>query len=256
MLNKPIKAVLFDLGDTLLNFGMVKKHKLFRESVRRSYEFLQSLNQPVGSFRIYSLRNLLSLYWHSWLSYMTKNDFDSFALLKKVNGKTGVRLTDRQWEHLIWLWYEPVGELAKTEPDIIETLTKLRNMGMKLGIFSNTFVHYSVLDNHLRQIGIVDLFDVRMYSYQFGFRKPDAKAFKTSAERIGEDLENILYVGDRIENDIEPTLKLGMHAALKASHYNEGKKTPEGAWKITDVAELPEMIEKYNAEMAELRINV
>ena len=62
--------------------------------------------------------------------------------------------------------------------------------------------------------------------------------------------ENILYVGDRIDNDIDPTLKLGMHAALKAAHSNEGKEVPKGAWKITHVAELPELIEEHNIRLS------
>ena len=70
--------------------------------------------------------------------------------------------------------------------------------------------------------------------------------FAVAAKRICEGLENVLYVGDRLDSDIDPTLKLGMHAALKAAHSNDGKKVPEGAWKITHVAELPELIEKHN----------
>lgn len=253
MSNKQIKAVIFDLGDTLLNFGKVVTHRLFCESAKLSYDFLQSCGQKVGSYKIHCLRNLMSIYMHHWLSNLTGNDFDALELLKKINRKSGAGLTEEQWEHLVWLWYEPLGRLGDTEPDIVETMTKLKNMGMKLGVLSNTFVHSSALEKHLRQAGIVDCFDVRMYSYQFKFRKPNPKIFRVLAERIGQDLENILYVGDRIDNDIEPTLKLGMHAALKAAHSNEGQKVPEGAWKITHVSELPELIEKHNAKTPELK---
>jgi FMN phosphatase YigB (HAD superfamily) len=38
--------------------------------------------------------------------------------------------------------------------------------------------------------------------------------FKISAERIGEAAENILYVGDRIDMDIIPALKIGFKPAL------------------------------------------
>jgi hypothetical protein len=40
--------------------------------------------------------------------------------------------------------------------------------------------------------------------------------------------------------------KIGMKAVLKAAYTNAGKKIPKGAWKINQLAELPELIEKIN----------
>jgi FMN phosphatase YigB (HAD superfamily) len=71
--------------------------------------------------------------------------------------------------------------------------------------------------------------------------------FKISAERIGEAAENILYVGDRIDMDIIPTLKIGMHAVLKDAYTNAGKELSDGAFKITHVSELPGLIQEINA---------
>ena len=48
-----IKAVLFDLGETLLNFGKVKTTRLFRQGAKLSYDFLKSSGQPVGGFEYY-----------------------------------------------------------------------------------------------------------------------------------------------------------------------------------------------------------
>ncbi|MHC4575320.1 MAG: hypothetical protein ACYS76_14520, partial [Planctomycetota bacterium] len=61
---KKVKAVLFDLGETLLNFGKVNSGKLFRQGARLSYDFLRNLGQPVGSFELYCRRNLISLRIH------------------------------------------------------------------------------------------------------------------------------------------------------------------------------------------------
>jgi FMN phosphatase YigB (HAD superfamily) len=38
-----IKAVLFDLGDTLVNFGKVNTTKLVLQGARSSHEFLKEL---------------------------------------------------------------------------------------------------------------------------------------------------------------------------------------------------------------------
>jgi len=253
--NKKIKAVLFDLGDTLLNFGRVDKPRIFQQGARASYDFLQSCGQPVGSFKYYYWRNLVLLRIRHWLSCITRKDFDALALLKKSGTKRRIKLSEQQWQHLAWLWYEPLSKICQAEPKTKETLTVLRELGLKLGIVSNTFVHSSSLEKHLQQLGILDFFPVRLYSYQFDFRKPDARLFRAAAERIGEMLENIMFVGDRINKDIKSTAKIGMKAVLKDAYTNTGEKTPKGAWKITRLAELPQLIEKINAETSHCKLS-
>jgi HAD superfamily hydrolase (TIGR01549 family) len=246
--NKKIKAVLFDLGETLLNFGKVNKSRIFQQGARLSYDFLKSCGQPVGNFKYYYWRNLVPLRIHHWLSNITRRDFDALALLKKSGTKKGIKLSEQQWQHMAWLWYEPLSKIGQAEPKTKETLTVLKELGLKLGIVSNTFINAHSLDKHLQQLGILDFFPVRLYSYEFDFRKPDARIFRAAAERIGEMLENIMFVGDQINKDIKATAKIGMKAVLKAAYTNAGKKTPKGAWKISRLSELPALIEKINAE--------
>lgn len=246
MPDKKIKAVLFDLGDTLLNFGKVKTTQLFQQGAKLSYDFLKNMGQPVGNFSYYCWRNLIVLHVRYWLSKITGRDFDALALLKKVGRKKGIKLQMEQWEHLAWLWYEPLSKVARTEPETAETLTALKKLGLKLGIVSNTFVSGESLDKHLNQLGILDFFPVRVYSYEFTFRKPNTQIFKVAADRIGETVENILYVGDRIDKDIKPAKKTGMKAVLKSAYTNAGKKIPKGIWKINQLSELPGLIEKIN----------
>jgi FMN phosphatase YigB (HAD superfamily) len=60
-------------------------------------------------------------------------------------------------------------------------------------------------------------------------------------------LQNILFVGDRIDKDIVPAVRAGMHAVLKAAYTNVGQKPPKGIRKINQLCELPAIIEKINA---------
>ena len=246
MPDKIIKAVLFDLGETLLTFGKVNRARIYGQGAASTYDFLKSQGQPVGNFKRYYWRNLLLLRIKHWLSLITGRDFDALTVLKKSGMKNGMKLTEQQWQHLVWLWYEPLSKVAKAESKTKETLTALAKSGLKLGIVSNTFVSAYSLDKHLEQLGILDFFPVRLYSYQFDFRKPDARIFKIAAERIGEMFENILFVGDHINKDVKAAAKNGMYAVLKAAYTNAGKKTPNGAWKISRLAELPALIEKIN----------
>jgi len=242
-----IKAVLFDLGETLLNFGKTRTTKVFRRSARLTYDYLKSLDQPVGSFWWYCLRNLISIRLRCLWADITGKDFDALSLLKRSGVKHGYKLNETQWKEVGWLWYEPLSKLAHVEPDTRGALATLHRMGLKLGILSNTFVSAGSLDRHLAQMGILSFFPYRLYSYQFEFRKPDRRIFEMAADKMGEPAQNILFVGDRLDKDIKPALKAGMRAVLKSAYTNLGKKAPRGVWKIERISELPALIDKVIA---------
>lgn len=244
MTQRTIKAILFDLGETILNFGRLDTRSLFAEAAGLTYNFLKQLSQPVGSFHFYLWRNLIGLRMHHLISTITGNDFDSLTLLKKNGQKKGFNLTDQQWEQLNWLWYQPLSTKASIEPDIVQTLTKLTNDGIKLGIVSNTFVHAGSLDRHLTQYGLLKFFKIRIYSYQLHCRKPHKEIFLAAAEQIGESPRDIIFVGDRINKDIKGAINAGMIPVLKTAHTNTGKKIPPGVETINTIAELPELVKK------------
>ena len=247
MPEEKVKAVFFDLGETLLNFGRVDSSRIFKEAARLSYAFLQQLSQKVGGFAYYSIRNLTSIRFHYLLSNIIGRDFDSLELLKKIGRKWHLQLSEQQWQQLAWLWYEPLGKIATVETNIIDTLEKLKSFGLKLGIVSNTFVHGSSLDRHLMQLGMLDYFPVRLYSYDYRFRKPDRRIFEAAADMAGEEPKKTMFVGDRLDNDIKGAMKARMLPVLKRAYTNEGKRVPQGVLKINSISELPEVIEKINA---------
>jgi HAD superfamily hydrolase (TIGR01549 family) len=244
-----IKAVFFDLGETLLSFGRIDSGRLFKEAAELSYSFLRQLGQKVGSFKLYFLRNLVSIRVHYLLSNIIGRDFDSLALLKKLGRKWQLQLSEEQWQQLAWLWYEPLSKIVTIETNIIETLEKLKNAGLKLGIVSNTFVHSSTLDRHLAQLGLLDYFPMRIYSYNCAFRKPDRRIFQMAADKVGEEPARSMFVGDRLDYDIKGALKARMRPVLKKAYTNNGKKIPKGVLRINSLSELPEVIEKINTQI-------
>jgi HAD superfamily hydrolase (TIGR01549 family) len=246
MAHDPIKAVLFDLGDTILNFGKVNTTKAFLAGAKASHAFLKEQTQPVAWFPWYFVRNLVRLRIKYLLSNLTRRDFNSFEVLQAVGARQGVALSPEQWEQFAWLWYEPLSRCAEVEPDLRETLDTLRRMGLKLGIVSNTFVNRASLENHLHRLGLLEFFPVQLYSYEYHFRKPSAELLRIAADKVGAAHENILFVGDRIDNDILPALESGMHAVLKDAYTNAGKPTPPGARRIRLLSELPGIIEQIN----------
>jgi putative hydrolase of the HAD superfamily len=241
-----IRAVLFDLGDTILDFGRVNTIKAFLVGARATHAFLKEQGQPVVWFPWYTLQNLVRLRVKYFLSDVTGRDFDSLELLRTVGVKTGVSLSQAQWEQVAWLWYEPLGRCAQVESDITQTLDRLRRLDLKLGIVSNTFVNRASLERHLQELGLLQFFPVQLYSYEYNVRKPNQELFRIAAEKIGEPAASILFVGDRIDKDIVPAMAIGMRAALKEAYTNAGKKTPAGAYRIRRLGELPDLIDRIN----------
>ena len=124
----------------------------------------------------------------------------------------------------------------------------LRWSTIKLAILSNTFINNSALERQLAEFGILDFFEVRLYSYQFNFRKPNKRIFTAAAEKLGLPTQNIMFVGDKIRADIRPALKIGMTAVLKQAYTNHEKRLPKGAYKIEKISELPELINQINLQ--------
>jgi HAD superfamily hydrolase (TIGR01549 family) len=230
-----------------LNFGRVNLPRLFKSGAKLTYEYLKELGQPVDEFKPYCRRNLWAIRWKYWVSLFTRNDFDARELLKNINEPKGIKLADSQWDELVWLWYEPLSREAAVEPDIVDTLLKLKQMNLRLGLLSNTFVNDTAIERHLSQFDILDFFDVKLYSYEFSYRKPNKKIFEAAAEKINAPPANIAFVGDRINKDIRPALKVGMTAVLKQSYTNTGKRLPVNAHKIESLSQLPALIEKINS---------
>lgn len=240
--------MFFDLGQTVLEFGKVDVMGVFRQAAANSYDYLKELDQPVGGFRAYKLRNLLSIRLKMLISDLTRRDWDSLAALKHEGERKGIHLTDEQWRQVNWKWYEPLAGIASVEPDLAETLGLLREMDLKLGIVSNTWVNGCALDRHLDMEGLLDFFDVRLYSYSYNFRKPDKRIFLEAARQIDIRCENILFVGDRVDNDIRGALKVGMTGVLKTTDKNKRKPLPPTVTRIDKLSELPQLIEKINAD--------
>ena len=243
----PVRAILFDLGETLLRFGHLCPQALFNQAARLSYDYLKELGQPVGSYTRYWVVNWIGLRWNLLRSWMHKCDFDSLAVLRRHGEKKGFRLTDSQWLGLEDAWYRPLAQQAQVEPDLPQTLQQLAGRGLKLGILSNSFIHASAMDEHLRQLGILDFFPVRMYSYEFGFRKPDLRFFHEAARRLGVMPAQTLFVGDRIDADVRGSRAAGMIPVLLSAHTNAGKRPPEGTIRIDRLAELPAILDNRNS---------
>ena len=63
-------------------------------------------------------------------------------------------------------------------------------------------------------IAALGLFERRFISSELGFRKPSADFYREIVSGLNVASEQILMVGDGLENDVEGALSVGMHAVL------------------------------------------
>ena len=184
------------------------------------------------------------LRWSVFKSWLTGNDFNSLQQLKEYGRKRGFTLSEAQWEELNWRWYAGLADIGGVSPQTVETLRILRDKGLKLGMLSNTFIHKSSLERHLAQTGLLDYLPVRLYTYEFPWRKPDERIFRQAAEAVGAACDRIIYVGDRIDNDVIGARKVGMLPVLIRAYTNENKRMPRDVAFIDSLAELPNVIDQ------------
>jgi putative hydrolase of the HAD superfamily len=93
-------------------------------------------------------------------------------------------------------------------PQSYRLLQKLKSY--PLGIVSNGQRVFSELE--IRHLGLYGFFRFVIFSSDFGYKKPDARIFLEGARQLGLVPHEILYIGDSYENDINPSMGLGMKA--------------------------------------------
>ncbi|HZF90694.1 HAD family hydrolase [Streptomyces sp.] len=133
-------------------------------------------------------------------------------------------------------------------PDVRDTLAALRADGLWLGIAGNQTVRAGKI---LRALFSNDV-DLIGTSDDWGASKPDPTFFHRVAEVVPAEVEEMLYVGDRVDNDIKPAVAAGMHTALVHRgpwatiqwRTEEAEKLP--AFRVESLLELSPEIARFN----------
>jgi len=144
---------------------------------------------------------------------------------------------------------EHFGE-ADLYPDVRDTFATLRADGLWLGIAGNQTVRAGGL---LRGLFTNDV-DLIGTSDDWGASKPDPSFFERVAEVVPAEPGEMLYVGDRVDNDIRPAVAAGMHTALVRRgpwatiqwNTQEAEKLP--TFRVESLLELSGAIRQFNAQ--------
>ena len=173
----PIRAVCFDVGETLI------------DETRHWLEWAEFLGVPpytlftaigVTMERGQSLRRVFEIF---------RPDLD-IRTVRKERAAKGWR-------------YDFIE--ADLYPDVMSCLTTLRDRDYKIIIAGNQPIES---EDALARLGLPA--DVIASSAGWGVAKPDPAFFAKVVEAAGEPPEAIAYVGDRLDNDVVPSRAAGM----------------------------------------------
>lgn len=131
--------------------------------------------------------------------------------------------------------YEPGSEVFQLYDDVIPTLERLRDRGLRLAVLSNW--DYS-LHRVLRLLEIRDFFEVVVASLEEGPEKPDPALFGIVLDRLGVSPEETLHVGDDPLDDVAGARNVRMRAALLDRGGQESLPT-----RIVDLRRLEEVLD-------------
>ena len=147
------------------------------------------------------------------------------------------------WRHLgidrpTGAWESVVYSTDDLYPDALACLERLRAAGLVVGIAGN---QTAALEAWARSAELP--VDVVTGSASLGVRKPDPRFFERLVEMAGVDRPELVYVGDRADNDAGPSLAAGLVAVhLRRGPWGMLQQTPEGAIAIESLAQLPDAL--------------
>ena len=245
-MSQRIKGILFDLGDTLLDFPHVDVTKMFAAGARLAYEYLRQIGQPLPPFHKYHRMQLWAIRQRYFLSRITRREFNALDLIARLGARMGQTLTRSHAVELAWLWYEPLSKRAVMEADLPTTLRQLRDRSLTLGLVSNTFIPAEALDRHLRRESLIDLLPVRVYSCNVGRRKPHQRIFDVALGEARLRPDQTLFVGDSPRADIKGANRAGMISVLKDPAQRHAKSRIKPHHRIARIAELIDIVAGYN----------
>jgi putative hydrolase of the HAD superfamily len=66
----------------------------------------------------------------------------------------------------------------------------------------------------LKQLGLAHYFDFFVVSGILGIEKPDSRIFQAAIAQAGQDVSELVYIGDSVFHDVEGAQGAGMDAIL------------------------------------------
>lgn len=203
-----LEAVLFDYGDTLLEFRL--DDGLWLGAMRDMLVAAGGSPDRAADLRGEIERRVTELTAdpddHAELVY----EEVVAGALAAVGASPGPALlrTAIEAQHRGWLG------ARRLHPKAHWLLEETRARGLRIGIVSNTFDPPDLLHADLASDGVAERVDAIVFSSELGLRKPAPEIYRAALDALGVDPANALFVGDRVREDVQGPAALGMRTCL------------------------------------------
>ena len=192
-----LKAVLFDLDNTLIDFMKMK-----RMSCEAAISAMIDSGLEMNKGKAYKL--LFKLYGEHGIEH--QQIFQVF--LRRVLGRVDYKIL----ANAVTAYRKVQVGFQEPYPHIRPTLIALQKRGLKLGVVSDAPRLKAWL--RLAEMNLTHFFDVVVTLDDTGKRKPNRKPFRVALARLGLGAGEVLYVGDNPVRDIKGAKSVGLYTAL------------------------------------------
>ncbi|PJF34903.1 MAG: hypothetical protein CUN49_13315 [Candidatus Thermofonsia Clade 1 bacterium] len=213
-----LKAVLFDMDDTLLDWSKrsVDWMTYERRHLEKVHAYIAQTVRPID--RPNEFYDLVRYYSRQgWEDAEQTLRAPSYAeALYKALVEIGVpaECVDREACMHAFGWELMDG--VRPFEEVEEVLGILRQHGIQIGLVTNASVPMRFRDQELRACGLLEYFGkCRIAAVDIGYLKPHPKIFEAALACIEARPEEVVFVGDNIEADIMGAQGVGMRAVLR-----------------------------------------
>ena len=235
-----IRAVLFDLGDTLiLQAHDPDEDALYSAMAAQVAPLLRQWEAKLDAFAL--LRDLYRAVEEAQSERRSRGlEVDGPFVTRGALAEHGFDATPEQAEMLwnasavglpLWGW--------QLFPDTLDTLRKLRDMPVAVGLVSNSYYTADTRVPLLHKLDLPeDMFDAFVFSADVMRPKPRPEPFQRALDLLDVRAEDSVFVGDVFDVDIVGAKALGMTTVWKLNGRQEVPPAPEADFMIHDLWEL------------------
>jgi putative hydrolase of the HAD superfamily len=240
-----IRAVLFDMGSTLLEFENQPWEELIRQGIEAVYKGLHAHGAilPPSQEFCQAFRESYRETWRQ--AEQSLVEMEIRLLLQQTAHGAGFLLTEAMLLGLVRAHYSPVSAQVTIYADTIDTLVDVRRRGMKIGLVSNTVWPGALHKEDLQRFGILEFFDHVLFSADVGVRKPHPQIFQAALEALNVAPHEAVFVGDRVPEDVEGAMRVGMRGVWKERPDRERLPHVVPDAQITHLCELPAILDAW-----------
>jgi HAD superfamily hydrolase (TIGR01549 family) len=238
----PIKAVLFDMFDTLMLIE--KNHEFYSPSLIRMHNYLHKngINVTFNKFNEVYIKVRDALYVEADLNWeephfnvRISQTLKTLGYEYEVSNPIVTGATNEFCEE--FMKYVQIDQNAKA------TLEKLHGK-YKLGIVSNFAIPECVL-KLLKADGLDGLFNAIVVSGAVNKRKPSPEIFTDALKMLGVSASEAVFVGDTIDADVEGPKAVGMNVVYIERREQKKSEKFHPDQTIKSLNELPFALERF-----------